>query len=191
MGRDKRRDKGRLEPFVPLLIDTLDTPAWRTMSHGAQMLYVSLRRRYSHRIHNNGRLFVSQRVAAKELNSHHNQIARWYRELQHFGFIVQQTGGCLGADGHGKAPHWRLTEIGYMRDPPTRDFTKWDGRAFKNKITPRQRPQKRPPLAIVVPLGNSEPRAGKPAHPVQENPAHPRAGNPARFTGRPCWKTST
>jgi hypothetical protein len=169
MGRDKRREKGRLPPFVPLFNDTLDTPAWRTMSHGAQVLYVALKRRYSHNSHNNGRVFLSQRDAAKELNSNHTQIARWYRELVHYGFIVQQTGGCLGADGLGKAPHWRLTEIGYMRDPPTRDFTKWDGRPFKNKVKPRQRPQKRPPLAIVVPYGNPEARAGKQAHPVLEN----------------------
>jgi len=51
MGRDKhereRRDKGRLPPFVPLLIATLDTPAWRALSHGARSLYVGLKRRYS------------------------------------------------------------------------------------------------------------------------------------------------
>jgi hypothetical protein len=43
----KHHDKGRLDPFVPLLIDTLDTPAWRSLSHGAQMLYVALKRRYN------------------------------------------------------------------------------------------------------------------------------------------------
>jgi hypothetical protein len=166
MGRDKRRDKGRLPPFVPLLIDTLDTSAWRAMSHGAKVLYIALRRRYSPNNHNNGRIFLPQRAAAKELNSKHTQIARWFRELQHYGFIVMQTAGCLGADGHGKAPHWRLTELGYMRDPPTRDFAKWDGRAFKDKIKPR--PKKRPALAIVVPLQNSEPRARKAARGVPE-----------------------
>jgi hypothetical protein len=39
-------------------------------------------------------------------------------------------GGCLGVEGHGKAPHWRLTEIGYMREPPTRDFLRWNGAPF-------------------------------------------------------------
>ena len=76
MGRDKhereRRDKGRLPPFVPLLIATLDTPAWRALSHGARSLYVGLKRRYSPNSHNNGRLFLSQRDAEKELGSHHN-----------------------------------------------------------------------------------------------------------------------
>jgi hypothetical protein len=157
MGRDKyeKERRHRLPPFVPLLIDTLDQPAWRALSHGAQMLYVALRRRYSVRMHNNGRLFLSQRMAEKELNSHHNQIARWYRELQHYGFIVLQVPGCLGVDGKGKAPHWRLTELGYMKELPTRDFTRWDGAPFKDRK--KQRAQK------------LESRARKHAHPVREN----------------------
>lgn len=140
MGRDKHekeRLKNRLPPFVPVLIDTLDQPAWRAMSHGAKMLYIALKRRYSLSSHNNGRIFLSQRMAAKELNSHHNQIARWYRELQHFGFIVMQTPGFLGVAGKGQAPRWRLTELSYMRDLPTRDFKRWDGKPFINKIKPR------------------------------------------------------
>jgi hypothetical protein len=136
MGRDKHekdRHKGRLPPFVPLLIDTLDRPAWRAMSHGAQMLYVALRRRYNRNLHNNGRLFLSQRMAAKELNSHHTQVARWFRELQHYGFIVLQKPGFLGVEGRGQAPRWRLTELGYMNDPPTREYERWDGTPFKTK----------------------------------------------------------
>jgi hypothetical protein len=106
----------------------------------AHRCYVALRRRYSVRMHNNGRLFLSQRMAEKELNSHHNQIARWYRELQHYGFIVLQVPGCLGVDGKGKAPHWRLTELGYMKELPTRDFTRWDGAPFNDRK--KQRAQK-------------------------------------------------
>jgi hypothetical protein len=72
-------DKGRLPPFVPLLIDTLDTPAWRALSHGARSLYVSLKRRYSQNTHNNGRIFLSERSAEKEMRSHRDQIRRWFR----------------------------------------------------------------------------------------------------------------
>ena len=54
----KGRNKGRLPPFVPLLVDTLDTPAWRTMSHGARSLYIAIRRRLSNDARNNGRVFV-------------------------------------------------------------------------------------------------------------------------------------
>jgi hypothetical protein len=141
MGRDKHeklRLKNRLPPFVPLLIGTLDQPAWREMSHGAKVLYMALKRRYNVKNHNNGRMFLSQRTASKELRSHHNQIARWYRELQHFGFIVMVVPGFLGVEGKGQAPRWRLTELGYMGDVPTRDFTRWSGSSFVNKIPRRK-----------------------------------------------------
>jgi hypothetical protein len=143
-----RTEKGRLAPFVPLLKDTLSAPAWRAMSHGARSLYVALKLRYSSNFNNNGRIFLSQRDAATELNSHHTQIARWFRELRHYGFIVMTDAGCLGVDGKGKAPHWRLTELGYMRDPPTKEFMRWTGQSF----TPK----------------NLESRAGNPAHPSPE-----------------------
>ncbi len=93
------RTKAGLLPFVPLLISTINTPAWRALSHGAQALYVALKRRYNNNLHNNGNLFLSQRKAAQELASHHNQIARWFRELQHSGFIVQTKGAYLGLEG--------------------------------------------------------------------------------------------
>jgi hypothetical protein len=69
MGADKHEKtrKNRLPPFVPLLINTLEAPAWRAMSHGAQMLYVSLQQRYNYKNHNNGRLYVSQRQAVRKL----------------------------------------------------------------------------------------------------------------------------
>jgi hypothetical protein len=31
----------------------------------------------------------------------------------------------------GRAPHWRLTEVGYMKEQPTKDFLKWDGTPFR------------------------------------------------------------
>ena len=150
MSRDRygKKDKQRLPPFVPLLISTLDAPAWRALSHGARVLYVALRRRYSPNLHNNGRLFLSQRDASREIGSHHNEVARWFRELQHFGFIVRTTAGSLGLDGKGKAPHWRLTELGQMREPPTRDFDRWDGQPYRDR--------------------KIESRAGKPARGVPE-----------------------
>jgi hypothetical protein len=134
-----RHQKDWLPPFVPVLIDTLDQPAWRAMGHGARMLYISLKRRYSHKLHNNGRIFLSQRKAAAELASHHNQVARWFRELQHYGWIVQQQPGFLGIEGMGQAPRWRLTELGYMRDPPTRNYMAWDGTAFVDQKKSRAR----------------------------------------------------
>jgi len=130
-----RHQKDRLPPFVPLLKETLDAPAWKAMSHGARTLYVALKRRYSVKLHNNGRIFLSQRMAASELGSHHNEIARWFRELRHYGFLVQTSPGCLGVEGRGQAPRWRLTELGSMGDPPTREFFQWNGLPFRDQKT--------------------------------------------------------
>jgi len=132
----KYEQEERLPPFVPLLKGTLDSPAWKALSHGARSLYVAIKRRWNRDHHNNGRLHVSQREAELELNSKRVQIARWFRELQHFGFVVQTSPGSLGVHGQGKAPHWRLTEMG-TRDaegyrPPTDNFRHWDGTAFTN-----------------------------------------------------------
>jgi hypothetical protein len=131
-----RRDKGRLAPFVPLLKETMATPAWRAMSPNARMLYIALKQRYSTNLKNNGRLYLSARVAANEVGLGKNIMARCFRELQHYGFIVQTAGGCLGVDGKGKAPRWRLPELGYMTDPPTRDFMRWNGELFHEQKSP-------------------------------------------------------
>ena len=64
-----------------------------------------------------------------------SKFGRWFRELQHFGFIRMTEPGSLGVDGKGKAPHWRLTELGYKRDLPTRDFEKWNGAPFVDSKT--------------------------------------------------------
>ena len=184
MGRDKHereRQKERHPPFVAVLISTLDQPAWRAMSLGARLLYIALKRRCNYKNPNNGRLFLPQRKAANELGSHHNQIARWFRELRHFGFIEMTTPGFLGIEGKGQSPRWRLTEIGYMRDPPTQDYARWDGTPFVDKIKSRARkparsvPENRhttvleyhPPLDVTVRekqhKGNGTDRATKPA----------------------------
>jgi len=126
-----RREKGRLPPFVPLLKETITTPAWRAMSHGARSLYVSLKLRYSSNLRNNGKIYLSTRAAAIELGSNRDAIQRWFRELRHYGFIVMTEPAYLGCDGKGKAPHWRLTELGSMADlTPTKDFLRWNGIKF-------------------------------------------------------------
>ena len=65
MGRHK--DKGRIEgPFVPMLVDTMASPAWKAMSPYARVVYVALRSRYGHKIRNNGRVYLSTRDGAEE-----------------------------------------------------------------------------------------------------------------------------
>src|SRR5262249_20206787 len=131
------KDKGRIEgPFIPILISTRKSAAWRAMSPYAREVYHSLRSRYSLDARNNGRIYLSTRDGAEETGFNDKTIARGLRELQHYGFIVMTEPGCLGVNGKGKAPHWRLTELGYMREPPTRDFLKWDGEVFHEQKSP-------------------------------------------------------
>jgi hypothetical protein len=132
----KNKDKGRLAPFVAIDIEMMKSPAWRAMSFGARWLYVHLKRRLSIKHNNNGRIFLSHREVLEEVGGRRDSVGRWFRELQHYGFIVMTESGCLGFDGRGKAPHFRLTEHeridGNTVMPPTKDFLKWDGTGFRD-----------------------------------------------------------
>jgi hypothetical protein len=147
----KFRDKGRLPPFIPLFKDTLKTPAWRALSHGARSLYVHLKMRY--REGNNGFIYLSSRDASKEVGSNKDCVGRWFHELEHYGFIRMTTPGSLGLDGRGKSPHWRLTECGYMKEPPTRDFLNWDGTKFKYRPRRKQNPVPKNGDAVSAKVG--------------------------------------
>ena|SRR5947209_4951883 len=137
---NRRKDKGRLAPFVPVDQEMLNSAAWRATSMGARMLYVHLKRRWSFKQRNNGRIFLSQRDAQEEMGvGDRDSISRWLRELQHYGFIVMTNPGGLGVNGKGKAPHWRLTEAewpGGRKDDtwmlPTKDYLKWNGTKFRD-----------------------------------------------------------
>jgi hypothetical protein len=151
----RSKDKGRLPPFVPLDQEMMKSPAWRATSFGARWLYMHLKRRWSFRQRNNGRIFLSQRVAQEEMGCRcRDSVSRWFRELQHYGFIVMTSAGGLGVDGKGKAPHWRLTEAewpgggnGDTRMLPTKDYLKWNGEKFKDELgaVKRERSRKQNP----------------------------------------------
>jgi hypothetical protein len=137
---NRTKDKGRLPPFIAINVEMFNSPAWRALSHGARSLYTSLRHRYSHTGHNNGRIFLSYTTARRELRSGRSEIARWFRELQWYGFIAQTSEACLRGDGKGKAPHWRLTELGIRKgsdlEYPTKDYLRWDGKRFPKNNSP-------------------------------------------------------
>jgi hypothetical protein len=132
MSRRKHKDKGRLPPFVPLHISTMEAPAWKALSMGARVLYAQIKRHhFVGAKNNNGKIYLSERTAQEEIGgATRDSIRRWFRELQHYGFIVQTEGGCLGVDGKGKAPHWRLTELPTLTERETQDYLKWDGTPF-------------------------------------------------------------
>ncbi len=132
----------RLPPFVPLFRETLKSPAYRQLSFGARALFTALCRRC---VKNNAHVYLSQRDAGKELgHQNRNDIANWYRELVHYGFIVMTEAASLGVDGKGKAPHWRITDIptrngnGQLNDA-TMDFLRWDGVLFEPHVAPSRR----------------------------------------------------
>jgi hypothetical protein len=145
-----RRDKGRISgPFVPMLKGTMKEPAWIALSHGARSLYVALKGRYNSKLGNG--VYLSTRSAVQELGSysHRDNVRRWFRELQYYGFIAMITPGHLGVEGRGKAPHWRLTEEWFAGEPPTRDYQRWTGEKFceqKSRNPGRQRIGKYPLL---------------------------------------------
>src|SRR5262245_57638400 len=120
--------KGRLPAFVPLYRETMKTPAWIVMSNGAKVLYVYLKWNYNTKLQNH--VFISTRDAEKKLGSSRRYVRRWFRELEHYGFIVMINPGGLGVEGRGKAPHWRLTEEWHAGKAPTREFLYWDGVLF-------------------------------------------------------------
>jgi hypothetical protein len=128
----RRHHKGKIEgPFVPLLKVTLKTPAWKALSYGARSLYVVLKWRYNTNLMN--AVYVSTRLAAAELGAGRNNVLQWFHELEFYGFIVKVRLAHMGVNGHGRAAHWRLTDVRYLGKEPTRDFLQWDRRAFVKK----------------------------------------------------------
>ena len=137
-GKSRAYEKGRIAgPFVPMLIETTNSPAWKAMSAFARVIYhTSLKSRYRPKDYNNGRIYASTRDIAEETGFNQKTAARGLREIEYYGFAIKTSAAFLGVDGKGKAAHWRLTELGYMTEPPTRDFLKWDGIKFYEQKSP-------------------------------------------------------
>jgi len=60
-----RKDKGRLPPFVPVDLEMMNSPAWR--ANISRRAYMHLKRRWSFKQRNNGRIFLSHLDAVKEM----------------------------------------------------------------------------------------------------------------------------
>jgi hypothetical protein len=93
---------------------------------------------------NNGKIFLSTRNAAKDLGANQESVCIWFRELEHYGFIVMTEPGTIGPKG--KATHWRITDVGWGRldgksIEPTKDYLKWSGEVFDRR---RPKTEKRP-----------------------------------------------
>ena len=144
---DKNRDIKLRGQFIPAFVETRRTPAWKAMSMGARELYMTLRGHHFVGLkNNNGRIFLSERDAMEEMGAtNRKSIRRWFRELEHFGFIVKTAEHHLGVDGKGKAAQWRLTELETpLADSKeaTLDYKKWNGTPFNGNQAWRGRGQK-------------------------------------------------
>ena len=147
---NKKKKKGHLPPFIPIIRTTVKTPAWKAMSFGARCLYHVLRGYLRFDNLNNGKdLYRPYRKAAEDLGTKSKtSVQRWYRELEHYSFIVMTTPPCLGVDGDGIGAHWRITECPTFdakgtHIAPTRDFDRWDGVLFVDPEKTESRTQNR------------------------------------------------
>jgi hypothetical protein len=126
--------KEKLPPFVGLTTALVESPAWRAASPYCRCLYIALKALYrankANTTNNNGSIFMGQRAAASATGISRPTIASCFDELAHYKLIVQTKPGCLGSDGNGMAPHWRLTEVPTIDAPATREFMTWDGVKF-------------------------------------------------------------
>ena len=144
----KPRKKGRLPPFIPMIKSTMATPAWRAMLPGARLLYIELCGCLSNDYRNNGRVFLSDRDAAKAIGATPGSVVRWYAEAEHYGFLRKTSEGFLGADGRGIAARYRVTEFPYGTRLATRDFERWNGERFV--YAPRRAKRKKQnPVSMV------------------------------------------
>jgi hypothetical protein len=185
----------KLAPFVPLTKGTMKTPAWKAMSHGARSLYAALKGRYNTKLQNS--VYLAGRDAVEELGSfsRRDNVRRWFRELEYYGFIRMVRLAHHGLNGHGRAPHYRLTEEWYNGQPPTRDYMNWDGVIFHEQKTPghyQTKNKSRGPYAgatlahmvrpLVVPIQPETGNGGPPGEAMCEEDRGPPAASITSLT---------
>ncbi|WP_192931301.1 helix-turn-helix domain-containing protein [Gemmobacter serpentinus] len=112
--------------FVPLLLKTMESPAWLSLTTKAKALYPLLVGRSGKHREKNGAFFLSVREAAEYLNLDKNTAGKAMQELQAKGFLIAEKVGVLGVEGVGRATVWRLTEFASGKGKPaTREFDRW------------------------------------------------------------------
>jgi hypothetical protein len=170
--------------YLALRHQILDCPAWKAMSFGARLLYIALHRQLIYKDNNNGKLHLSSRDAAEEIGTRQVNIGQWYRELEHYGFIVMTSGPYLGIEGKGRAARWRITDHRHGKDfDGTKNYLKWDGTLFEKPRRLNSPPSKsRPSKPKKSQPSKTEPRSAPSFRvkrtPLHEPEAHPASGKP-------------
>ena len=130
--RNKAYSKGRIQgQWTAIRWEVMQSAAWKHMSMGARMLYIALIKNLSFTADNNGKIFLATRKAADEIGASQRRVCVWFRELEHYGFIVQTDPGNAM-----RAARWRITDVGWGKldgkgIEPTKDYLKWDGVLFE------------------------------------------------------------
>jgi hypothetical protein len=217
--RHKVYAKGRLQgSWTALRHEVMDSAAWKATSFGARALYVALLRELSYTHFNNGKVFLATRDAAKALGARQGSVAVWYHELEHYGFIVMTSAGCLGVEGRGRAAYWRLTDMAWGKGvEATKDYLKWNGTPFReretktesrdgNRLRVRRKPSHTPETKTVSGKAKSETKTvscerGGPEtvtvsyldkpYPHQAQSAHPAAATPSAGSADDTHKPAT
>lgn len=110
MGREKRNEK-RVEHYTTMTRHTIETDAWRALSHPAAQLLSCIKFEWKGaKFNNNGKIRLSVRQAADMMNCGPNTASRAFHDLQAKGFIVVTERASLGVTGQGASPAFELTE---------------------------------------------------------------------------------
>ena len=122
--RRKYKDYKRGKPkFVLIYHSLMDTAVWKTLKPAHRALYLEIKRQYNG--HNNGKILLSYRDAAKRLNVSYNTVGGWFKALEKHGFILCMQKHYLGPSGVGQTSHWRLTEYDCDGQKATNDYQRW------------------------------------------------------------------
>ncbi len=127
MSLRKRKFKGPL--FVALYQWEMDCQAYRHLSVYGRALLMEFRKVYNG--HNNGKIVMSVRQAAKLINCNKNTAAKTIKELEGKGWIRQSTKGSFSQKTDKTASTWRITNkpIGMGVDTPeTKEYASWTPR---------------------------------------------------------------
>lgn len=120
------KGNGKKDPQHVRLYEWLtDSAAWQHLSTDGRALYVLLKQRYKGM--NNGRIILSVRQAAENLNISKTSASKAFHELQALGFIEAVIVGGFNSRKDGKATEWRLTEhtCDVSGELPSRKFRIW------------------------------------------------------------------
>jgi hypothetical protein len=143
MGRHKTNEK-RQEQFTKWIRAHHTLPAWKALSFPARDAYFHLRVRCfadtaqmrSIVRNNNGQIYRAARDLADDMGCSPKTAMAALADLQAKGWIVATELGCLGVEGMGKAPKFRLTMLdmgsGNSRVSATKEPTLWqEGRDYE------------------------------------------------------------